>query len=77
MKKAILSAIEISSVALVTRKLARQKFPMAMLCKIAGARNRRAIGISAPNEEAAVSRSLEQRGQQRDRQIGARSAWNS
>jgi hypothetical protein len=51
MKKAVLSAIEISSVALVTRKLARQKFPLAMLCKIAGARNRRAIGISAPKKK--------------------------
>jgi hypothetical protein len=35
--EAILSAIEISSIPLYTRKLANQKFPLAMLCEIAGA----------------------------------------
>ena len=35
--EAILSAIEISAVPLVTRRLASRKFPMQMLCEIAGA----------------------------------------
>ena len=81
--EAMLSAIEVSTTQTSAKRLASRRFPLQLLCEMAGAVLDKETGElleyrhPSPNQTTGVQCNLDQNRSQRDRTTGARHTWCS